>query len=88
MYGIQNKIFRENLRNRYEEILSIDWSEDSFNQTVDSLQDRLSRSMVHQIKRWRTHYSVEDWEIEVSKLKDFYSDRLLFINENKFQINH
>jgi hypothetical protein len=80
---IENELFYKKFQLRFREILINEWNENNFIQVVDHYQDHLSNSMSHQIKRWRTHYSIEDWKNEILQLKEFYSKRILFINEKQ-----
>lgn len=72
---MKNENFRTRLTTRYKELSSGELSTTKLLAVLDGMEKEQEKLMPQQIMRWRTHYSVKEWNSEVEIIRQFIKNR-------------
>lgn len=72
---LTNENYKNYFINRFSDLLNTSYKSDYVNNLITSLQNIIRPEMPKHIERWNLITSLEDWELEVDKLKNFANQR-------------
>ncbi|RLZ06864.1 CotH kinase family protein [Faecalibacter macacae] len=75
---LQNEIFKQNFINRFADLINTTYKPERVVSLINSTQGKISEEMPQHIERWNLIPSLEKWEDNVERIREFANERPYF----------